>query len=221
MEFADFFEMDRLSEHDEEQLIESAMQLQQVMLLYEAGIREIKTKLDILSDESRISGKPNPIDSIKSRIKTPRSIIGKLKRRGYPISLQSMMENLNDIGGIPVICPFIEDIYTVADMLMRQDDLTLLEKKDYIRSPKPNGYRSLHLILEVPIFLSEATKPVRIELQLRTIAMDFWASLEHQLRYKSDIEVPPQISDDLKACADVIAATDEEMQRIAKELHVL
>ena len=221
MEFADFFEMDRLSEHDEEQLIESAMQLQQVMLLYEAGIREIKTKLDILSDESRISGKPSPIDSIKSRIKTPRSIIGKLKRRGYPISPQSMMENLNDIGGIRVICPFIEDIYTVADMLMRQDDLTLIEKKDYIQNPKPNGYRSLHLILEVPIFLSERTQPVRIELQLRTIAMDFWASLEHQLRYKSDVKVPPQISDDLKACADVIAATDEEMQRIAKELHVL
>ena len=221
MDFADFFEIDRLSDHDEEQLIESAMQLQQVMLLYEAGIREIKTKLDILSDESRISGKPSPIDSIKSRIKTPRSIIGKLKRRGYPISLQSMMENLNDIGGIRVICPFIEDIYTVADMLMRQDDLTLVEKKDYIKNPKPNGYRSLHLILEVPIFLSEATKPVRIELQLRTIAMDFWASLEHQLRYKADVEVTPQISDDLKACADVIAATDEEMQRIAKELHVL
>ena len=221
MDFADFFEIDRLSEHDEEQLIESAMQLQQVMLLYEAGIREIKTKLDILSDESRISGKASPIDSIKSRIKTPRSIIGKLKRRGYPISLQSMMENLNDIGGIRVICPFIEDIYTVADMLMRQDDLTLIEKKDYIKNPKPNGYRSLHLILEVPIFLSERTQPVRIELQLRTIAMDFWASLEHQLRYKSDVKVPPQISDDLKACADVIAATDEEMQRIAKELHVL
>ena len=221
MDFADFFAMDRLSEHDEEQLIESAMQIQQVMLLYVAGIREIKTKLDILSDESRISGKPSPIDSIKSRIKTPRSIIGKLKRRGYPISLQSMMENLNDIGGIRVICPFIEDIYTVADMLMRQDDLTLIEKKDYIQTPKPNGYRSLHLILEVPIFLSERTQPVRIELQLRTIAMDFWASLEHQLRYKSDVKVPPQISDDLKACADVIAATDEEMQRIAKELHVL
>ena len=221
MDFADFFAIDRLSEHDEEQLIESAMQLQQVMMLYEAGIREIKTKLDILSDESRISGKPSPIDSIKSRIKTPRSIIGKLKRRGYPISLQSMMENLNDIGGIRVICSFIEDIYTVADMLMRQDDMTLIEKKDYIQNPKPNGYRSLHLILEVPIFLSECTKPVRIELQLRTIAMDFWASLEHQLRYKADVEVPPHISDDLKACADVIAATDEEMQRIAKELNVL
>ena len=120
-----------------------------------------------------------------------------------------------------MICPFIADIYTVADMLMRQDDLTLIERKDYIEKPKPNGYRSLHLILEVPIFLSDRTQPVRIELQLRTIAMDFWASLEHQLRYKSDVKVPAYISDDLKACADVIAATDEEMQRIAKELHVL
>ena len=139
MDLADFFAMDKLSQHDEEQLLESAMQLQQMMMLYEAGIREIKTKLDILNDESRISGKPSPIDSIKSRIKTPRSIIGKLKRRGYPISLQSMMENLNDIGGIRVICPFIEDIYTVADMLMRQDDLTLVDRKDYIENPKPNG----------------------------------------------------------------------------------
>ena len=132
-----------------------------------------------------------------------------------------MLENLNDIGGIRVICPFIEDIYTVADMLMRQDDLKLIDRKDYIENPKPNGYRSLHLILEVPIFLSDRTHPVHIELQLRTIAMDFWASLEHQLRYKSDVEVPPHVSADLKACADVIAATDEEMQRIAKELHVL
>ena len=155
MELADFFAIDRLSQHDEELLIESAMQMQQMMMLYESGIREIKTKLDILSDESRISGKPSPIDAIKSRIKSPRSIIGKLKRRGFPITLQSMIDNLNDIGGIRVICPFIEDIYTVADMLMRQDDLTLIEKKDYIANPKPNGYRSLHLILEVPIFLAE------------------------------------------------------------------
>ena len=221
MELTDFLEMDMLGEHDAEKLMESAMQLQQIMLLYEAGIREIKTKLDILSDESNISGKPSPIDSIKSRIKSPRSIIKKLKRRGFPISLQSMMDNLNDIGGIRVICPFIQDIYTVADMLMRQTDLTLIEKKDYISSPKPNGYRSLHLILEVPIFLSERTVPVRIELQLRTIAMDFWASLEHQLRYKSNVEVLANLSDDLKRCADVIAATDEDMQRIAKDLGVL
>ena len=221
MELADFFAIDRLSQHDEELLIESAMQMQQMMLLYESGIREIKTKLDILSDESRISGKPSPIDSIKSRIKSPRSIISKLKRRGFPITLQSMIDNLNDIGGIRVICPFIEDIYTVADMLMRQDDLTLIEKKDYIANPKPNGYRSLHLILEVPIFLAERTQPVRIELQIRTMAMDFWASLEHQLRYKSDVEIPEPVADDLKKCADVIAETDQEMQRIAKELKVL
>ena len=215
MDLADFFAIDRLSEHDEETLVESAMQLQQVMMLYESGIREIKTKLDILADESRISGKPSPINAIKSRIKTPRSIVGKLKRRGFPVTLQSMMDNLNDIGGIRVICPFIQDIYTVADMLMRQSDLTLIEKKDYISSPKPNGYRSLHLILEVPIFLSERTVPVRIELQLRTIAMDFWASLEHQLH------VLVGLGDDLKHCADVIAETDEDMQRIAKDLGVL
>ena len=221
MDLADFFAIDKLSQSDEEQLIESAMQLQQVMMLYEAGIREIKTKLDTLNDESRICGKSSPIDAIKSRIKTPRSIIGKLKRRGFPITLQSMLENLNDIGGIRVICPFIENIYTVADMLIRQDDLTLIERKDYIANPKPNGYRSLHLILQVPIFLSDRTQPVRIELQLRTIAMDFWASLEHQLRYKSDVQAPAHVSADLKACADVIAATDEEMQRLAKELHVL
>ena len=201
MDLADFFAIDRLSEHDEETLVESAMQLQQVMMLYEAGIREIKTKLDILADESRISGKPSPINAIKSRIKTPRSIVGKLKRRGFPVTL--------------------ELAHNAAHMLMRQSDLTLIEKKDYISNPKPNGYRSLHLILEVPIFLSERTVPVRIELQLRTIAMDFWASLEHQLRYKSDVEVPPNLSDDLKHCADVIAETDEDMQRIAKDLGVL
>ena len=120
MDLADFFAIDRLAEHDEETLVEAAMQLQQVMMLYESGIREIKTKLDILADESRISGKASPINAIKSRIKTPRSIVGKLKRRGFPVTLQSMMDNLNDIGGIRVICPFIQDIYTVADMLMRQ-----------------------------------------------------------------------------------------------------
>ena len=216
MDLADFFAIDRLSEHDEETLVESAMQLQQVMMLYESGIREIKTKLDILADESRISGKPSPINAIKSRIKTPRSIVGKLKRRGFPVTLQSMMDNLNDIGGIRVICPFIQDIYTVADMLMRQSDLTLIEKKDYISSPKPNGYRSLHLILEVPIFLSERTVPVRIELQLRTIAMDFWASLEHKMRYKKNIPENhvKYLQDELYDCARQSAELDNRMQNI-------
>ena len=214
MDLADFFAIDRLSEHDEETLVESAMQLQQVMMLYESGIREIKTKLDILADESRISGKPSPINAIKSRIKTPRSIVGKLKRRGFPVTLQSMMDNLNDIGGIRVICPFIQDIYTVADMLMRQSDLTLIEKKDYISSPKPNGYRSLHLILEVPIFLSERTVPVRIELQLRTIAMDFWASLEHKIYYKFEGNAPDYISRDLRECSGIVSMLDAKMLQL-------
>lgn len=210
-----------LDEGQAEKLIESAFYLQQMMLLYESGIQEIKTKLEILSAESRVTGALGPIDSIKSRIKSPRSIMKKLRRRGFPVSLTSMIANLNDIGGIRVICPFIKDIYTVADMLMRQDDITLIERKDYIENPKPNGYRSLHLIVEVPIFLSDSKRPVRIELQLRSMAMDFWASLEHQLRYKSDVAVPPQISHDLKDCAEVIAATDRKMQQLAKQLHAL
>ena len=216
MELADFFAIDRLSQHDEELLIESAMQMQQMMLLYESGIREIKTKLDILSDESRISGKPSPIDAIKSRIKSPRSIIGKLKRRGFPITLQSMIDNLNDIGGIRVICPFIEDIYTVADMLMRQDDLTLIEKKDYIANPKPNGYRSLHLIVAVPIFLQNEKREMKVEVQLRTIAMDFWASLEHKMRYKKNIPENhvKYLQDELYDCARQSAELDNRMQNI-------
>ena len=216
MELADFFAIDRLSQHDEELLIESAMQMQQMMLLYESGIREIKTKLDILSDESRISGKPSPIDAIKSRIKSPRSIIGKLKRRGFPISLQSMIDNLNDIGGIRVICPFIEDIYTVADMLMRQDDLTLIEKKDYIANPKPNGYRSLHLIVMIPVFLPEGAVDMKVEIQLRTIAMESWASLEHKLRYKKDMdpELLQSISKELSECAQLSSRLDTRMQTI-------
>lgn len=220
MDLADFFAIDRLAEHDEETLVESAMQLQQVMMLYESGIREIKTKLDILADESRISGKASPINAIKSRIKTPRSIVGKLKRRGFPVTLQSMMDNLNDIGGIRVICPFIQDIYTVADMLMRQTDLTLIEKKDYISSPKPNGYRSLHLIVEIPIFLMPEKKFMRVEVQFRTIAMDFWASLEHKLKYKKDIKHDvEQISEELRECAEEISRLDMKMQSIHRKIY--
>ena len=221
MELADFFAIDRLSQHDEELLIESAMQMQQMMMLYESGIREIKTKLDILSDESRISGKPSPIDAIKSRIKSPRSIIGKLKRRGFPISLQSMIDNLNDIGGIRVICPFIEDIYTVADMLMRQSDLTLIEKKDYISRPKPNGYRSYHMILKMPVrFLGNTSETAALpclEVQIRTIAMDCWASIEHELKYKHDIANPELMQQELKHCSDQIASTDLSLSTL-KEL---
>ena len=220
MDLADFFAIDRLSEHDEETLVESAMQLQQVMMLYESGIREIKTKLDILADESRISGKPSPINAIKSRIKTPRSIVGKLKRRGFPVTLQSMMDNLNDIGGIRVICPFIQDIYTVADMLMRQSDLTLIEKKDYIKNPKESGYRSLHLIIEIPIFLQNEKRRMKVEVQLRTIAMDFWASVEHKLRYKKNIPDSEAeiLALELSDCANQLAQLDDKMEQIKKRI---
>lgn len=206
---------------ENEELMEMALQLQQMMMMYQAGMNEIKTKLEILNAEMQAFGKRNPIESIKTRLKDPRSIARKLRRRGDPVSLESIQNNLNDVAGIRVICPFIEDIYTVADMLKRQDDITFLEAKDYIKNPKPNGYRSLHLILQVPIFLSQDKRPVRVEIQIRTIAMDFWASLEHQLRYKSESEVPNHIVADLKDCADVIWSTDCKMLDISKELSEL
>ena len=210
-------------EEDEvsEDLLTHLIQFEELMLKYRSAIREVTTKLEILNDELSAHTERNPIENIQSRLKRPYSIARKLNRLQKPVTVEAISQNLNDVAGIRVICPFIDNIYEVAQMLLKQDDVRLIASKDYIQNPKPNGYRSLHLILKVLIFLSESTRPVRIELQLRTIAMDFWASLEHQLRYKSDIEIPPQTSDDLKACADVIAATDEEMQRIAKELHVL
>ena len=191
------------------------------LILLEGAISEFLSCMDMIRRYEVQLGNRDPVASSQTRIKSAESMRQKLQRLAFPITAESAMKNVFDAAGVRLVCPFIQDIYTVADMLMRQSDLTLIEKKDYISSPKPNGYRSLHLILEVPIFLSERTVPVRIELQLRTIAMDFWASLEHQLRYKSDVEVPPNLSDDLKHCADVIAETDEDMQRIAKDLGVL
>ncbi len=202
-------------------LMETFTGIEQNMALYESGIQEIRTKLEILQRDARFGDKHNPIESIKSRIKRPMSIIEKMYRKGFPISLQSIKDNLNDIAGIRVICPFIEDIYTVADMLIRQDDLTLIAQKDYIKNPKPNGYRSYHLVLEVPVFLSDGKEPVRVEVQLRTIAMDFWASLEHQIHYKSSHEVPDCVVDELKECAEIIAHTDERMQRLSKQIRCI
>ena len=201
-------------------LLETLTGIDQNMALYESGIQEIRTKLEILQRDARFN-EHNPIESIKSRIKRPMSIIEKMCRKGYPLSLKSMKENLNDIAGIRVICPFIEDIYTVAEMLTRQDDLTVVLQKDYIKNPKPNGYRSYHMVLEVPVFLSDRKEPVRVEVQLRTIAMDFWASLEHQIHYKTSCEVPDSVVKELKECADIISHTDERMQSLSKEIRCL
>ena len=192
-------------------------------MMYSCAIREVRTKLEVLNEELSVRYNRNPIEFIKTRLKKPISILKKMESRGLEVSLESMMENLNDVAGIRVICYFIDDIYDVARWLSRQDDITVLQVKDYIRNPKSNGYRSLHLIIEIPVFFSEEKRRMKVEVQIRTIAMDFWASLEHQLRYKKDLEHVENaelISEELKQCADTIAQTDERMQSIREKIGV-
>lgn len=189
--------------------------------LYDGAIREIRTRLEILDREFNIRYASNPIHHIDSRLKSLRSIIEKLQRKGWPVSVESAEEHLNDIAGVRIVCNYIDDIYRLANMLVRQKDLELVCQKDYIRNPKPNGYRSLHLVLRVPVFLSSHTELVPVEVQIRTIAMDFWASLEHQLRYKSDVEATAPLKDRLQRCAEQSAALDVEMQSIYREMRLL
>ena len=191
----------------------------QLLMLYECAIMQVNTKLQVLNNEFSHTFKRNPIESIKSRIKTPESIWEKLNSRNLPIDVATIERDLTDIAGIRVICPFQDDIYNVADLLTTQDDVTLVEKKDYIKNPKPNGYRSLHLIIAVPIYLATGKKMMKVEVQLRTIAMDFWASLDHKLRYKKNLENSEEIAQELKECADIIAGVDVKMQNIRKKIH--
>ena len=188
-----------------------------LMMRYDSAIREVKTKLEILNDELSLEG-DSPIASISHRRKKPYSILEKLQRKNLPLSLESIEENLNDIAGIRVICSFVDDIYKVSEMLQKQDDLTVIEIKDYIQNPKPNGYRSYHMILEVPVFLSNEKKPMRVEVQIRTVAMDFWASLEHKMKYKHEVENAEEISKELAACAEIIAQTDLHMMKIREKI---
>ena len=202
-----------------EMWVDQARQFQQAMMRYTCAIREVKTKLEVLNDELSVKNQRNPIEMIKSRVKKPKSIVEKLQRRGFEISLESMEKNLDDVAGIRIICSFLDDIYEVADMLIRQDDVKVLAVKDYIQKPKPNGYRSYHMIIEIPVFFSDSKKPIRVEVQIRTIAMDFWASLDHQLKYKkSFIDDNGEISEELKQCAEVIAGTDVKMLEIRKKI---
>ena len=202
-----------------EMWVDQARQFQQAMMRYTRAIREVKTKLEVLNDELSVKNQRNPIEMIKSRVKKPKSIVEKLQRRGFEISLESMEKNLDDVAGIRIICSFLDDIYEVADMLIRQDDVKVIAVKDYIQNPKPNGYRSYHMIIEIPVFFSDSKKPIRVEVQIRTIAMDFWASLDHQLKYKkSFIDDTGEISEELKQCAEVIAGTDVKMLEIRKKI---
>ena len=206
---------------DAEKYFDQIQLFRDMMMRYQCAMLEVQTKLQVLNNDMAVRYQRNPIEAIKTRIKDPISIVEKMKRRGLNITVGNMVRNLNDVAGIRVICPFIEDIYTVVEMLSRQDDLTVIEKKDYIQNPKPNGYRSYHMILEVPVFLSDRKQPVRVEIQLRTIAMDFWASLEHQIHYKASREVPDCVVDELKECADIIAHTDERMQSLSKQIRCI
>lgn len=196
--------------------LQEFMALQQ---LYDAGIKEVRTKLEILDDEFKIKHDHNPIHHMEYRLKSVNSILGKLEKRGLEVSLDSIVTNLTDIAGVRVICNYVSDVYKIADLLIKQSDIKLIAKKDYIKHPKENGYRSLHLVVEVPIFLAEKVHPTTVEIQIRTIAMDFWASLEHHLRYKADNEVPDGVRDELIECAKTISNLDYKMQGIHEELN--
>ena len=190
----------------------------QMQHVYNAAIREVTTKLQILDEEFQCRYDHNPIHHMESRLKTPRSIVGKLRRRDEEVSADSARRNLTDIAGIRVICCYIEDVYRIAELLLHQDDVTLIRKSDYIKEPKENGYRSLHLVIQVPVYLSNRTENVPVEVQIRTEGMDFWASLEHQMRYKSSRSVSAELQAQLRECAEDLAEIDVKMQRIYKHL---
>lgn len=206
---------------DANDFYKTAFQFQQIMMIYESAVKQIETKLEILNKEKKVNRQRNPIETIKSRIKSPESIAKKMEKRNLPISFDAMMENIHDIAGVRVVCPYISDIYTVKDILLRQPDIKLIEEKDYIQNPKESGYRSLHLVVEVPVYLSNTNYQVKVEIQLRTIAMDFWACLEHELHYKTTAVVPDSIRRELHRVAETIAMTDREMEEIAFELQQL
>lgn len=181
------------------------------MLLYNSALKEVGTKLEILNDEFKYTHQYNPIEYIKSRIKTPESIVKKLKRNGYESTIANMMEYINDIAGIRIVCSFTSDIYRLAEMIGKQNDLTVVWVKDYIKNPKDSGYKSYHMLVTVPIFLSDRVVDTKVEIQIRTIAMDFWASLEHKIYYKFEGNAPDYISRDLKECAEIVSMLDAKM----------
>ena len=202
----------------QEQVFEQIVNFRELMMVYHSAIREITTKLEILNDELSLTRSKNPIQFIKSRIKQPVSIVNKLQKLEKEITVESIMTSLNDVAGIRVVCSFIDDVYKISDMLTKQDDIVLIEAKDYIKNPKPNGYRSYHLIIEIPVFFSNKKESVRVEIQIRTSAMDFWASLEHELKYKKNFKEAKSIEDELKSCAETIADTDLRMMNLRNKI---
>lgn len=199
-------------------LMGTIVDYKELMMMYACAMKEIRTKFDVLNTEFKIRYQRNPIRFINTRLKRTASIVEKLGRQNLPFSPENIENHINDVAGIRVVCSYIDDIYTIADSLLHQDDVTLITKKDYISNPKPNGYRSLHLIVSIPVFFAERKKEMKAEVQIRTIAMDFWASLEHQLKYKQEIPNQQDIIMQLKECADVINVTDEKMLNIRRQI---
>ena len=189
-----------------------------IMFLYNSALKEVGTKLEILNDEFQHVHKYNPIEHIKTRVKTPESIVKKLRKNGYEISIENMVKHVNDIAGVRLICSFTSDIYQLGEMIGNQSDLKVLAIKDYIKRPKTSGYKSYHMLVSVPIFLSDSVVDTKVEIQIRTIAMDFWGSLEHKLKYKKNINNTEEIERQLKACADSIEALDYQMQKIRDKI---
>lgn len=210
-----------VSQKEIEQLLIMRGQVQEfqiMMMKYDCALSEVRTKLEVLNKELSLKNNRNPFESIKSRIKTPVSIYDKLNRKGIPFSIENIESNISDIAGCRAICSFVDDIYMVADCLKKQDDVEVLVEKDYIATPKDSGYRSLHIIIETPIFLTDVKEMMKVEVQFRTIAMDFWASLEHKMKYKKNIENAELISEDLKFSADLINQLDRRMQQIRERI---
>ena len=191
-----------------------------LMAYYKCAMMEIETKFNVLNEEFSLRYDRTPISSIKTRLKRLDSIIEKLRRAGTPISLTSMEENLNDIAGVRITCSFVDDVYMLADALTSQDDITLIKTKDYIKNPKPNGYRSLHLIISVPIFLLHEKKQMKVDIQFRTIAMDSWAALEQQLKYKKDTEFTDEMAKDLYLCSQLSAELDSRMNNLRQKVNI-
>ncbi|MBU0278875.1 GTP pyrophosphokinase family protein [Gemella sp. zg-1178] len=203
-------------------VVDTVLDYKDMMLAYDCAIKEIRTKFDILNSEFKIKHQRNPISSIHSRLKSNSSLMEKIRRRGIATDVDSIEKYIEDIAGVRVICNYIDDIYKIADSLIRQNDVELLTRKDYISNPKPNGYRSLHLIVKIPVFFADTTKEVKVEVQIRTIAMDFWATLEHQMRYKkTELDEADNIIEELRQCAESIAQTDMKMQSIRESINNL
>jgi len=190
----------------------------EVTLIYNSALKEIGTKLEILNDEFQHVHRYNPIEHIKSRLKSPESIVKKLKKRGYESTIENMVEYINDIAGIRVICSFTSDIYQIAEMISNQSDIKVLSVKDYIKNPKPSGYRSYHMLVSIPIFLSDRTADTKVEIQIRTVAMDFWASLEHKINYKFEENAPDFIQNELVQCSKIISELDDRMKMLNEKV---